>query len=337
MTINRQWIFASRPQGMVGPANFEYRETPLNDAPLQTGDVLVRNKTFSLIPAQRTWMNADSAYFPPIPIGAAVSAPATGEVVQSANPRFPVGTRVSGLTRWEDYSLIKADRLTISPLPADIDLLDALSVFGGNALTAYLGLLKIGEPKPGDTVVVSGAAGSTGSMAVQIARIVGCKAIGIAGGPAKCRHAVEDLGFAAAIDYKAEPVAERLAELTGEHGVDVYFDNVGGQILDDVLAHLAFGARVVICGAISQYESSGTWRGPANYWQLLVKRARMEGFLVLDFAKKFPAARAEMLKWLADGSLVPSGEVVDGSLEDFPAVLRRIFDGANIGKLILRI
>src|SRR5262249_25545457 len=159
----RQWIFASRPQGMVGPANFEYRETPLSNAPLQTGDVLVRNKTFSLIPAQRTWMNADSEYFPPIPVGAAVSAPATGEVVQSANPRSPVGPGVTALTGGEASPLIRAARLTFPPLPADVDLLDALSVFGGNALTAYLGLLKIGEPRSGETVVVSGAAGSTGS------------------------------------------------------------------------------------------------------------------------------------------------------------------------------
>ena len=249
MTINRQWIFASRPQGMVGPANFEYRETPLSDAPLQTGDVLVRNKTFSLIPAQRTWMNADSEYFPPIPVGAAVSAPATGEVVQSANPRFPVGTRVTGLTRWEDYSLIKADRLTISPLPADMDLLDALSVFGGNALTAYLGLLKIGEPQPGETVVVSGAAGSTGSMAVQIARIVGCKAIGIAGGPAKCEW-LRTAAKVEAIDYKNENVAERLRALA-PNGVNVFFDNVGGVIMQDVIDQMAMhGAHHIGTGDI---------------------------------------------------------------------------------------
>ena len=279
MTINRQWIFASRPQGMVGPANFEYRETPLSGAPLQTGDVLVRNKTFSLIPAQRTWMNADSEYFPPIAVGAAVSAPATGEVVESANPTFPVGTRVTGLTRWEDYSLIKADRLTISPLPADIDLLDALSVFGGNALTAYLGLLKIGEPTPGETVVVSGAAGSTGSMAVQIARIIGCKAIGIAGGPAKCEW-LRTEAKVDAIDYKNENVAERL-KVSAPHGVNVFFDNVGGVIMQDVIDQMAMRGRVAVCGQIAHYNT-GAAPGPRNMFRVVSHRLRIQGFIASD-------------------------------------------------------
>ena len=333
MTINRQWIFASRPQGMVGPANFEYRETPLSDAPLQTGDVLVRNKTFSLIPAQRTWMNADSEYFPPIPVGAAVSAPATGEVVQSANPRFPVGTRVTGLTRWEDYSLIKANQLTISPLPADIDLLDALSVFGGNALTAYLGLLKIGEPQPGQTVVVSGAAGSTGSMAVQIARIVGCKAIGIAGGPAKCEW-LRTEARVEAIDYKNENVAERLKALA-PNGVDVFFDNVGGVIMQDVIDQMAMHGRAAICGQIAHYNT-GAAPGPRNMFRVVSHRLRIQGFIASDLMADREKALRDLQQWAKGGQLAYKTDVRSG-FKNLPTVFGELFTGGNDGTLILTV
>ena len=318
---------------MVGPANFEYRETPLSDAPLQTGDVLVRNKTFSLIPAQRTWMNADSEYFPPIPIGAAVSAPATGEVVQSANPTFPVGTRVTGLTRWEDYSLIKADRLTISPLPADIDLLEALSIFGGNALTAYLGLLKIGEPKAGETVVVSAAAGSTGSMAVQIARIVGCKAIGIAGGPAKCEwlrtHAKVE-----AIDYKNENVAERLKALA-PNGVNVFFDNVGGVIMQDVIGQMARHGRVAVCGQISHYNTSAA-PGPRDMFRVVSHRLRIQGFIASDLMADREKALRDLQQWAKEGQLAYKTDVRSG-FKNLPAVFGELFTGGNDGTLILTV
>jgi NADPH-dependent curcumin reductase CurA len=333
MTINRQWIFASRPQGMVGPANFEYRETPLSNAPLEPGDVLVRNKTFSLIPAQRTWMNADSEYFPPIPVGAAVSAPATGEVVQSANPRFPVGMRVTGLTRWEDYSLMKADRLTISPLPADVDLLDALSVFGGNALTAYLGLLKIGTPKPGETVVVSGAAGSTGSMAVQIARIVGCKAIGIAGGPAKCEW-LRTEAKVEAIDYKHENVADRLKALAPQ-GVNVFFDNVGGVIMQDVIDQMAMHGRAVICGQIAHYNT-GTAPGPRNMFRVVSHRLRIQGFIAGDLMADREEALRDLRQWAKAGQLAHKTDVRSG-FKNLPTVFGELFTGGNDGTLILMV
>jgi NADPH-dependent curcumin reductase CurA len=333
MTINRQWIFASRPQGMVGPDNFEYRETPLSDAPLQAGDVLVRNKTFSLIPAQRTWMNADSEYFPPIAVGAAVSAPATGEVVQSANPAFPVGTRVSGLTRWEDYSLITADRLTIAPLPAGVDLLDALSVFGGNALTAYLGLLKIGEPKPGETVVVSGAAGSTGSMAVQIARLVGCRAIGIAGGPAKCEWLRTDARVEA-IDYKNENVAERLKALA-PNGVNVFFDNVGGAIMQDVIGQMARYGRVAVCGQIAHYNT-GAAPGPRDMFRVVSHRLRIQGFIAGDLMADREKALHDLQQWAKDGQLAYKTDVRSG-FKNLPAVFGELFTGGNDGTLILTV
>lgn len=333
MAINRQWIFASRPQGMVGPDNFEYRETPLSDAPLEPGDVLVRNRTFSLIPAQRTWMNADSEYFPPIAVGAAVSAPATGEVVQSANPAFPVGTRVVGLTRWEDYSLIKADRLTISRLPPDIELLDALSVFGGNALTAYLGLLKIGEPEPGETVVVSGAAGSTGSIAVQIARLVGCTAIGIAGGPAKCEW-LRTEARVEAIDYKNENVAERLRALA-PGGVNVFFDNVGGVIMQDVIDQMAMHGRVAVCGQIAHYNT-GAAPGPRNMFRVVSHRLRIQGFIASDLMADRGEALRHLQQWARDGQLAHKTDVRSG-FKNLPTVFGELFTGGNDGTLILTV
>lgn len=333
MAINRQWIFASRPHGMVGPDNFEYRETPLSDAPLEPGDVLVRNRTFSLIPAQRTWMNVDSEYFPPIAVGAAVSAPATGEVVQSANPAFPVGTRVVGLTRWEDYSLIKADRLTISRLPADIELLDALSVFGGNALTAYLGLLKIGEPTPGETVVVSGAAGSTGSIAVQIARLVGCTAIGIAGGPAKCEW-LRTEARVEAIDYKNENVAERLRALA-PGGVNVFFDNVGGVIMQDVIDQMAMHGRVAVCGQIAHYNT-GAAPGPRNMFRVVSHRLRIQGFIASDLMADRGEALRHLQQWAKDGQLAYKTDVRSG-FKNLPTVFGELFTGGNDGTLILTV
>ncbi len=333
MAINRQWIFASRPHGMVGPDNFEYRETPLSDAPLEPGDVLVRNRTFSLIPAQRTWMNADSEYFPPIAVGAAVSAPASGEVVQSANPAFPVGTRVVGLTRWEDYSLIKADRLTISRLPPDIELLDALSVFGGNALTAYLGLLKIGEPKPGETVVVSGAAGSTGSIAVQVARIVGCTAIGIAGGPAKCEW-LRTEARVEAIDYKNENVAERLRALA-PGGVNVFFDNVGGVIMQDVIDQMAMHGRVAVCGQIAHYNT-GAAPGPRNMFRVVSHRLRIQGFIASDLMADRGEALRHLQQWATDGQLAYKTDVRSG-FKNLPTVFGELFTGGNDGTLILTV
>jgi len=333
MTINRQWILASRPQGMLGMANFEYRETPLDTAPLQPGDVLVRNKSFSLIPAQRTWMNADSTYFPPIPVGAAVTAPATGEVVQSANPNFPVGMKVIGRTKWEDYTLVKANDLMIGPLPTDVDLLEALSVFGGNALTAYLGLLKVGEPKPGETVVVTGAAGSTGSMAVQIARIKGCKAIGIAGGKAKCDW-LRDACKVEAIDYKNENVAERLKVLAPK-GVDVFFDNVGGTIMQDVIDQMAMHGRVAVCGQISHYNT-GAAPGPRDMFRVVSHRLRIQGFIGGDLMAHRAEAMADLRQWAKEGQLAHKTDVRNG-FKNLPTTYLELFSGGNDGTLVLMV
>ena len=334
MTINRQWIFASRPQGMVSAANFEYRETPLSDAPLQPGDVLVRNKIFSLIPAQRTWMNADSVYFPPIPIGAAVTGPAAGEVVKSENPQFPVGTAVSGLLAWEDYTLVKSNRMMISALPTDVALTDALSIFGGNALTAYLGLLKIGQPKDGETVVVTGAAGSTGSMAVQIARIKGCKAIGIAGGTEKCTW-LREACKVEAIDYKNENVAERLKALAPK-GVDVFFDNVGGSIMQDVIEQMAMHGRAALCGQISHYNSPTPAPGPRDMMRVVTHRLRLQGFIGGDLMADRKAAMDDLRQWAKEGKLAHKTDLRSG-FENVPRTYGALFTGGNDGTLLLRI
>jgi NADPH-dependent curcumin reductase CurA len=330
----REMRLASRPDGAFEPANWELTDSVIAEP--GEGEFLVDVTHISVNPAMRGWMEDKPSYVPPAVVGEVFPAGGVGRVRGSRHPRFADGDLVFGAFGLREVALSNGRGvLAIDAEAAPPETW--IGALGDTGLPAYFGLLEVGAMEPGDTVVVSAAAGAVGGIAGQIARIRGGRAIGIAGGPEKCRHVVEELGFESAIDYKSESVDERLGELTGEHGVDVYFDNVGGPILDDVLMHLAFGARVVICGAISQYDTSGTWRGPSNYWQLLVKRARMEGFLVLDFAKEFPSARVELLNWLAEGALVPGGEVVDGSLEDFPAALRRIFDGANVGKLILRI
>ncbi len=333
MTTNRQWIFTSRPQGMVSAANFEYRETPLADAPLQTGDVLVRNQMFSLIPAQRTWMNADSEYFPPIPLGAPVTAVAAGEVIKSANPALPVGTRVSGLTAWEDFTLIKGERMTVSPLPEGVDLIQALSVFGGNAMTGYLGLMKVGLPKAGETVVVTGAAGSTGATVVQTARLKGCKVIGIAGGPEKCKW-LREVCHVEAIDYKNENVAERLKALAPK-GVDVFFDNVGGVIMQDVIDQMALHGRVALCGQISQYNTPGPAVGPRDMFRLISQRLRVQGFLVSDLMAHRPEALADLQQWVKDGKFAYKADVREG-FKKLPTTYAELFTGGNDGTLLLR-
>jgi NADPH-dependent curcumin reductase CurA len=333
MTINRQWILTRRPQGMVTVADFEYRETPLSEAPLQAGEVLVRNKLFSMMPAQRTWMNADSAYFAPIPLGAPVTAPSVAEVVKSENPRFPVGAKVTGLTAWEDYTLLRGERPMISLLPADVPVLDALSLFGGNALTAYYGLLTIGAPKEGETVVVSGAAGSTGSIAAQIARIKGCKVIGIAGGKTKCDW-LRTACKITAIDYKSENVSARLRELAPK-GVDVFFDNVGGTIMQDVIDQMAMFGRVAVCGQIAHYNTPGPAPGPRDMFRVVSHRLRIQGFISIDFTER-KVALADLQQWAKDGKLAHRTDVRKG-FKNLPATYFELFSGGNDGMLMLEV
>jgi NADPH-dependent curcumin reductase CurA len=286
----------------------------------------------SIDPAMRGWMSARPSYMPPVEIGAVMRAGAIGRIIASEHPGFAVGEHVYGTFGVQEYA-VSDGRGVIKVDTSLADLPVYLGVLGMTGLTAYFALLDVGKPKEGDTVVVSGAAGAVGSVAGQIAKIKGCRVIGIAGGPEKCRVVTEEFGFDAAIDYRMPNLRRTLRELA-PRGVDVYFDNVGGEILDDVLTCIARGARIIICGAISQYNENEV-RGPANYMMLLVARASMTGMLVFDYADRYPEAMAALADWYRAGRLVAHETIVRGSVEDFPETLLKLFEGANTGKLIL--
>jgi NADPH-dependent curcumin reductase CurA len=331
--VNHQVRLAARPVGLPEASDWEHTEEPVAEP--DEGQVLVRVRYLSLDPAMRGWMNDARSYMPPVGLGEVMRAGGVGEVLASRYAGLAEGDFVTGVTGAQEYAtlpgqgLIKVDP-NLAPLPV------YLSALGMTGMTAYFGLLDIGRPREGDTVVISGAAGAVGGVVGQIAKIKGCRAVGIAGGPEKCRHVVEDLGFDACIDYRAENVGRALHQHCPD-GIDVYFDNVGGEILDAALAALARHARVVICGAISQYNATGGMRGPANYMSLLVNRASMTGFLVFDFADRFPEAAAEMAGWLADGRLKTFEDIATGGVAAFPQALLRLFRGENTGKLMLEV
>ncbi len=330
---NAQWRLAARPVGLPKPSDWEYVEEPAPEP--GEGQLRVKLEYLSLDPAMRGWMNEGRSYVPPVGLGEVMRAGGLGRVVESRHPDFAVDELVSGMFGVQRYAVADGRgvrRVDTSLAPAPVHL----GALGMTGLTAYFGLLEIGRPEPGQTVVVSGAAGAVGSVAGQIARIKGCRTIGIAGGPDKCAWLVEELGFDAAIDYKADDLRAGLRRQAPD-GVDVYFDNVGGDTLDEVLRRLARGARVVICGAISQYNAEQTPRGPANYMQLLVERASMTGFLVFDFAERYDQALPQLADWLRTGQLRSREEVVRGGLEQFPDVFLRLFRGENTGKLILEL
>jgi NADPH-dependent curcumin reductase len=330
---NAQWRLAARPAGLAKPSDWEYVQEPAPEP--SDGQFSVQLEYLSLDPAMRGWMNEGRSYVPPVRIGEVMRAGGIGRVVQSRHPDYGVGELVWGMFGVQRYALADGNGVnrvdtTLAPAPV------FLGALGMTGLTAYFGLLDIGRPEPGQTVVVSGAAGAVGNVAGQIARIKGCRVVGIAGGPEKCEWLTQELGFDAAIDYKRGDLRAQLREQT-RGGVDVYFDNVGGEILDEVLRRLARGARVVICGAISQYNAEQPPAGPANYMQLLVMRASMTGFLVFDFAKRYPEGIAQLAQWLRSGELRSREDVVTGGLDKFPEVFLMLFRGANTGKLILQL
>jgi len=281
----------------------------------------------------RGWMNDARSYIPPVGIDEVMRAMGVGEVVDSANDAFPVGTHVSGVFGVQEYALSDGKGV-ITVDPTLVPLPTYLGVLGVTGMTAYFGLLEEGRPNEGDTVVVSGAAGAVGSVVGQIAKLKGCTAIGIAGGEEKCRLLIDEFGFDAAIDYKAANVNKALREAAPK-GIDVYFDNVGGDILDAALARLARGARVIICGAISQYNATEPVKGPSNYLSLLVNRATMKGMVVFDYHDRYAIAAQEMAGWMAEGKLVAHEDVVDGGVAAFPDTLLKLFRGENTGKLVL--
>jgi NADPH-dependent curcumin reductase CurA len=330
---NRQIRLAARPQGEVQPTDWEVTEEPAT-APAD-GQFAGRTLVISLDPAMRGWLDDRPSYVPPVGLGDVMRAYTLVEVTASNHPRYAVGDHVAGVFGAQTHMVSDgrgATKVDLSRAPAST----YLGALGMPGMTAYFGLLDVGALKPGETVVVSGAAGAVGTVAGQIAKLKGCRVIGIAGGPEKCAMLVDELGFDAAIDYRDENVKKALRGHAPD-GIDVYFDNVGGEILDAALANLALRARVVICGAVSQYNASAPMQGPANYMALLVKRARMEGFVVFDFAARYGEAAAELAAWIGDGRLKVKEHVVRGTIDDFPATLQMLFRGENVGKLVLEL
>jgi len=329
---NHQFRLAARPVGLPKASDWRYDEEPVPEP--GDGEALVKILYISLDPAMRSWMNEGRSYTAPVGIGEVMRALAAGRVIASNDPGLAVGDHVTGLLGVQEYAVAHGDALMkVDPELAALPVY--LGTLGMPGMTAYFGLLDIGRPAEGDTVVVSGAAGAVGGVVGQIAKLKGGRVVGIAGGPEKCRYVVEELGFDVAIDYKAEDVGTAL----GEHcpkGVDVYFDNVGGEILDGALAHLARNARVVICGAISQYNATGPMRGPSNYMSLLVNHASMTGFVVSDYGDRYAEGAREVAGWLAAGKLKSREDIAEG-LESFPETLLRLFKGENTGKLVLKL
>mgnify|MGYP000389197389 CR=1 FL=1 len=324
---------ASRPDGMPARTHWDMGWNDINGP--SDGEVLVETAFISIDPAMRGWLRDAKSYLPPVAIGAVMRAGGVGTVIASKHPDFREGEQVVGHTGVQSHALVPGDTLrkvndTVAPLPT------FLGPLGIPGLTAYFGMTEVGAVKPGDTVLVSAAAGAVGSIAGQIAGIRGAgRVVGIAGSNEKCRHLVEDLGCDAAINYKTEALGERIREHCPE-GLDVYFDNVGGDILDAALAHLRIGARVVLCGAISQYNDLEAVRGPKNYLSLLVKRARMQGFIVSDYAEQYQSAVEEIGGWLAAGTLSYRTTIVPG-LETFPETFQRLFTGEKLGKLLIQV
>ena len=338
MTLNRRFLLVRRPDGMPVADDFELKSS---DAPtLQDGQFLIQNRYASLDPAMRGWMDDAPSYMPPIPLGDAVRASTVGVVVESRAPDFPVGQWVSGLNAIEEYSVSMSGGFS---QPIDINIVPSptnfLSVLGAVGLTAYFGLLEVCKPNPGDVVLVSGAAGAVGSLVGQLAKIKGAsKVIGIAGGPEKCARLTERYGFDVAIDYRGKSVQQLSAEI-GSHapnGVNVIFENVGGDILDAGLNNLAMGARIGLCGLISEYNNSDEKTGARNIWQLIVKRASMTGLLVADYVPRFGEGAMAMAELALAGKLVFDEHIDDGIENALPAFMRR-FSGSNDGKMILKI
>lgn len=342
MASNGQWRLKTRPQGMVTPANFEYAEEQIPQP--AEGEVLVRNLYLAFEPAMRGWLNATRSYVPPVGIGEVMRAQSVGQVAESRHADFAAGDFVTGMLGWQQYALAApgagASAATAQGLrktPPGVDPMLALSVLGITGLTAYFGMQDVGAVKEGDAVLVSGAAGATGSIAAQIARLRGAaKVVGIAGGPQKCEWLKREAGLDAALDYKAEPDLRAALQREFPKGVDLFFDNVGGEILDAALLNMALHGRVVICGGISQYNAEEVPPGPRNYMQIVLRRLTVRGFILFDFAKRSEEATRQLVQWLNEGKLAHAEDVQHG-FENTPQTFLRLFSGANLGKQLLQI
>ena len=331
---NVQWVLAGRPEGMVSPSNFERREGEIPRP--GEGELLVRNLYLSLDPAMRGWMNDVPSYIPPVAIGEVMRGGCVAEVVESRHPDFAEGELAFGMFGWQEFAVAAVGGPgPVTKLPPGVNPVLALSALGWTSLTAYFGLEDVAKPQAGETVVVSGAAGATGSVVGQLAKLKGCRVVGIAGGPEKCAWLTDELGFDAAIDYRSEDVPAQLKKLCPQ-GIDVFWDNVGGEILEAALNRLALHARVVFCGAISGYNDTAPPPGPRNYVQVLVRRARVEGFLVFDYVDQMPQALAELAPLVQSGKLRTREDIREG-LDSAPEALVDLFTGGNTGKLIVHI
>jgi NADPH-dependent curcumin reductase CurA len=329
---NRRIILAERPTGIVDDSIVHLEE---QDAPEPgPGQALARVRYLSIDPTIRTWMNDAPGYLPPIGIGEVIRSSGIAEVTESHSDQYAPGDLVFGLTGWQDWVL--ADEGAMQKLPEGITPTLALNVFGVTGMTAYFGLIDVGKVREGDVVVVSGAAGATGSTVGQIARIKGAKTVvGIAGSDEKCAWIVDELGFDAAINYKTDDVPKALRSACPD-GIDLYFDNVGGPILNACLGQIAMRGRVVLCGAISGYNDPNPPAGPSNYINLLIRRGRMEGFIILDYFSRFAEAQADMGRWVAEGKIKAVEQLVEG-LENAPDALNLLFTGGNTGKVIVAV
>lgn len=334
MPTNRQWILRRRPAGEIVPDDLELIETVTPE--LQDGEVLVRNIYLSLDPTHRIWMSDQDQYLPPVQIGEVMRGGAIGVVEQSRNAALPEGAIVNaGLGGWQDYAVVHEGMARRVPHLSDVPLTAHMSVLGATGLTAYFGLNDIGKPQPGETVVVSAAAGAVGSIVGQLAKLQGCRVIGIAGGPKKCRWLTQDLGFDGAIDYKSEDVGEALSRLA-PNGVDINFENVGGKVMDAVIGHMNNFSRMPLCGMISTYNREGAIPGPSDFGRVLMHRILIKGFIVIDYLPRAAEAMAELEPLVAGGQLKWKVHVVDG-LENAVSALGRLFTGDHDGKLLIQV
>lgn len=335
-TVNRQWLLKERPRGVIGPEHFELVQSPMPEPDYAAGQVLLKTLMLGFDPAMRGWVIDEPSYLPPVAIGAPMRASGVAQVIASDNPDLPVGTLVQGLVNWQEYGVGDPGGL-IPPtaLPPGTPPNLALSVFGITSLTAYFGLLDVGQPRAGETVLVSGAAGATGSVVAQIARIKNCRTIGIAGGAEKCGWLLDACKLDGVIDYKREDIRRRIGELCPD-GVDVFFDNVGGPTLEAAIDHMADFGRIVLCGAISSYNDTTPKPGPNNLMYLVSRRIRMQGFIVLDYLDRAQEAIDALTGWVMAGNIAWREDIQEG-FENIPQTLQRLFDGRNTGKQLLKL
>ncbi len=332
--VNRQFRLKSRPVGKIKTTDFDLVEEPVPTP--GPGEAVIRNLYLSLDPTNRIWMSDMDQYMPPVEIGAVMRGGGIGKVVASNSDAYKVGDTVSGLLGWQDYYVAGPnDEIPVGVLPAElpVGLPTMLGACGLTGLTAYFGLLELGQPKEGETVLVSAAAGAVGSVVGQIAKLKGCRAVGIAGGPDKCKWIVEELGFDAAVDYKAPDWREQLAAVTPD-GIDVNFENVGGEIMEAVMARMNLFSRMPLCGMISGYNTDEPMRG--DFSPILMRRINVRGFIVTDFMEKYAEATMELAAWVATGKIKSQETIVDG-LESAPTAVNKLFEGENLGKLVVKI